>query len=106
MKKLKTRADKGKSEATIEGAVARYATEHGLRNRKYRNPNVVGGLDRIFLPPGGRPFWIEFKREKGGKISHHQQVEFDWLIANGYEAYFCNDIEYGKGIVDYYCALR
>lgn len=37
-------------------------------------PSVSGLPDRIVLLPGGRLFFVELKRPKGGVVAEHQKV--------------------------------
>lgn len=51
----------------------------------------IGIPDRMILLPGGRLFFVEMKREKGGRISKGQdrfreilsELGFTWLRING-----------------------
>ena len=105
MSKLRTRAQKGKLEAQVERPVMEHARKIGLLCRKYKTPNHRSSPDDIFLPAFGRAFFIEFKREKGGVVTHKQKKEHHRLRSRGYCVYVCNNIEQGKAIVEFHNAL-
>lgn len=48
---------------------------------------VCKGVPDLFVPEWG--FWIEMKRQKGGKVSDEQKDWIEYLTANGYKAVVC-----------------
>ncbi|MBU6231499.1 VRR-NUC domain-containing protein [Patescibacteria group bacterium] len=70
-------------EASIENAVVRWARSRGLVCIKM-NPQGMKGLpDRLFLLPGGNPFFLELKRP-GEKPRPTQVFWHDLLRRLGY----------------------
>lgn len=49
-------------ETDTEQKVCRKAKDHGVLNFKLFGKHETGIPDRVFLIPGGRPLFIEFKR--------------------------------------------
>lgn len=47
-------------------------------------PSVSGLPDRIVLLPGGRMFFVELKRPKGGRVAAHQTVVHKKLAKLGF----------------------
>lgn len=87
-------------ERTIENAVLAYA------KRKYDAVVVKMNLqgrrswpDRMFFPPGGVPFFIEFKRE-GTKPTALQDHTHQKLATLGYKVWVIDDISEGKYVID------
>ncbi len=60
-------------ESSIERAVVRWATKHGISSIKMESSSQVGLPDRLFLITGGKPLFIEFKAPTG-KLSMIQTV--------------------------------
>lgn len=86
-------------EAPIEKAVCDYAKAKGLLVYKFTSPNRRSVPDRLFILPGGKVFFIEFKAY--GKVpTEGQQRELERLLDQGCLAYVCDNIEFGKQIVD------
>jgi hypothetical protein len=72
-------------EKTIEQrACHRVTNELGVPSKKFVVPGDNGWPDRIFLIPGGRPFFIEFK-VPGGTPTPKQLFIHDWLRRLGYD---------------------
>ena len=72
-------------ESSIERWVCRKARlQFGVPNLKITQPGSTGWPDRLFLIPGGRPLFIEFKKpgEEPEKIQLHRHEE---LRALGYD---------------------
>jgi len=105
MAKIKTRAQKGKSEAYIEDKIRRYAKTLGLKNMKFTSPAHRSVPDRIFFPTGGKCFLIEFKREFGGRLTPRQDLEIKSFMALGYSVFIVSDVQQGKDIIDATLAL-
>lgn len=61
-------------EKDIERKLTGMITKYGGRCLKWVCPGWTGVPDRIILLPGGRIYFIELKRPKGGKYSKMQ----DW----------------------------
>lgn len=105
MRKLKTRADKGKSEEYIETRVNAYAKKLGIDQYKFTSPGHRSVPDRLYFPRGGRCFMIEFKREKGGKLTVGQSNKINRFTELGYPVYVCDSVQQGKDILDSVHAL-
>lgn len=90
-------------EKAVDAAIVAYAKSRGLVSVKLTMLATYGfaGLpDRMFLGPGRLVFFIEMKRP-GGKMS---DLQFFWqkkMEALGFHVYECDDIQYGKDIIDY-----
>ena len=89
-------------ERTIENAVLAYAKrKYDLLIVKMNLQGRRSWPDRMFMPPGGKPVFIEFKRpgEKPTALQAHTHVK----LANlGYVVYVIDSIEAGKTIVDHF----
>lgn len=70
-------------ESSIERKACSEAKKLGVRNVKMNTLSDTGWPDRMFLIPGGRPLFIEFKRP-GGELSPKQQYVHDLLKSLGY----------------------
>ena len=92
-------------ESTIEKRVAAYANKLEIMNRKYSSPNHRSVPDRIFLPANGCAFFIEFKREIGGRLTPGQIREIDKLLDRHYPVYVVNSVKEGKELLDSIHAL-
>lgn len=60
-------------EKDIEKKLKKMVERHGGLCLKWVSPGMDGVPDRIVLLPGGRVFFIELKRPKGGKLSELQK---------------------------------
>ncbi len=67
------------SESKIEQRVVEEAKKLGVIGLKLTSSGNTGVPDRMFLIPGGRPLFIEFKKP-GGKLSEKQVY---WISALG-----------------------
>lgn len=57
-------------------------------------PFCMAGLpDRLVILPGGRIYFIELKRESGGKLSPMQKIVFSKLEKLGFPVYVLNTYE-------------
>lgn len=65
----------------------------GGRCLKWTCPGWSGVPDRIVLLPGGRIYFVETKRPKGGKLSALQLKWCEWLTALGFECWTVWDHE-------------
>lgn len=74
-------------ESKIESTACSFALAQGVFSIKLRD--VERGMpDRLFLVPGGRPLFIEFKRV-GGKVTPYQQMIHERLAHAGYSVVVC-----------------
>ena len=78
------------TEAQIENAFAAYAKQKGCKALKLVFLVGRGFPDRTVLCPGGKIFFIEFKR-KGGKLSPQQIQVRDVLTGLGFSYFVCNE---------------
>lgn len=80
-------------EKDIEGKVCRRAfSELGVRNIKVNTLTETGWPDRMFLIPGGRPLFIEFKRP-GGVVEPKQLHIHGILQELDYSVVVCDNEE-------------
>jgi hypothetical protein len=87
-------------EKNIERAVCDYAKSLGIENRKYKNPGIRGGPDRIFFVKCRQEvFWVEFKRRKG-VLTDNQKREIAWMRGMGYCVFVVDNVADGKELVD------
>jgi hypothetical protein len=90
-------------EKQVDQAIVAYAKKRGLLSIKLTMLGTMGfaGLpDRLFLGTGRLVFFIEMKRP-GGKMSELQKLWQGRLETLGFHVYECDDIDYGKQIIDY-----
>lgn len=90
-------------EATIEKAVCEYAKSKGWLVYKFTSPGHLGVPDRLFILPGGKVIFIEFKAP-GKEPTPAQDREIRRIQTQGCHVWVCSDIEKGKAIVDAYFA--
>ena len=77
-------------EARIEqAACARILRTLGVTNFKL---GIGGWPDRVFLVPGGKPVFIEFK-SLSGKPDPRQEHQIEVLKTLGYNVEVCNDVD-------------
>lgn len=89
-------------EKVIEEKVNKYAESKGMIQYKFVSPNRRSVPDRMYVVKGGKTFFIEFKR-KGEKPTPGQEREIAKLRAQGSLVYVVDNIEQGKGIIDFMC---
>lgn len=93
-------------EKDIEAKVVKYAKERQCLVRKMGGFGFAAWPDRLFLAPGGKTFWIEFKRPKVGKLSPGQEEMIMVMRAMGHVVYVVDDVERGKAIIEAELARR
>lgn len=86
-------------EKEIEKKFCRYASNLGCKAYKLASMGNRGFPDRTVICPGGRVFFIEFKR-KGGKMSPNQIIMKNTLEALGFEYYVCDEKGQAELILD------
>jgi hypothetical protein len=86
-------------EKHIEKSVKVYAESKGWLTRKWTSPGHNFVPDQIFIVPGGRVIFVEFKRE-GGVCSEGQKREHRRLRTQGCTVYVIDSIESGKEMVN------
>jgi hypothetical protein len=81
-------------EARVRNKVVKFAAERGvLHIRMSFRPGVARGWpDDLFLIPGGRPLFIEFKRP-GARPTPLQLFRLETLNALGYDAGWCDSAD-------------
>lgn len=85
-----------KLEKEIERKLVELVKRHGGLCLKWVCPGWLGVPDRIVLMPGGRVYFVELKRPKGGEISAMQQWWADKLRTLGFWVLFIhNEVEIG-----------
>lgn len=72
-------------EKEIEKKLRKKVETLGGRCLKWTCPGWSGVPDRIVLLPGGRIYFVETKRPKGGELSALQKKWSAWLTALGFE---------------------
>lgn len=86
-------AARKKLELSTELKVCKRALEnYGVGNIKINTRSETGYPDRMFLIPGGRPLFIEFKRE-GEEPSKKQLYIHEGLRALGYDVEVHDDVD-------------
>lgn len=73
-----------KLEKEIEAKLRKMVTKHGGHCLKWVCPGWSGVPDRIVLLPGGRVYFVELKRPKGGQVSPMQRWWADLLRRLGF----------------------
>lgn len=86
-------------EKDIESRVCKYAERFGWRAMKFVSPNYRSVPDRIFFKHPGRVFFIEFKKA-GEQPTPKQWAEITRLRDEGFDVFVCDDIDFGKTIID------
>lgn len=71
-------------ERDIEKKLRDMVRKHGGKCLKWTCPGEAGVPDRIVLMPGGRVYFVETKRPKGGKLSALQKYRHKCLRALGF----------------------
>ena len=85
-------------ERDIESKVREFALKQGLLCYKFTSPSKRSVPDRMFVNPGGRVWFIEFKR-RGEKPTASQAVEIAKLQKQGVTVHVVDNVEDGKRIV-------
>jgi len=88
-------------EKEIQKKVVTYATKKGVKGiRMYFGPGMrVGWPDYLFLIERGNALFIEFKAT-GKRPTKKQQQKITILIGLGFSCHVCDNIEYGKKLID------
>ena len=86
-------------EKHIEAKVCDYAKQRGLLVYKFTSPARAAVPDRLFVLPGGRVFFIEFKRE-GQKPTPAQTREHARLQAHGVTVFVIDNVLDGLRAID------
>jgi len=86
-------------EKIIEQKVCDYAKSKGCLVYKFTSPSRRSVPDRMFIAPGGRVFWIEFKR-LGLKPTPGQEVEIEKIRSKGGIVCVADSVEQGKWVID------
>jgi Holliday junction resolvase len=88
------------TESTIERAVCAYAKNKGCIVMKLSGQNQRGQPDRMFILDG-KVLFIEFKAP-GKRPTALQERWIDDLRRQGMFATWCDDIEKGKGLINFF----
>jgi hypothetical protein len=86
-------------EKEIEKSVKAYAESKGWLTRKWTSPGHVFVPDQIFIRPGGKVIFVEFKR-KGLLPTVGQLREHDKLRKMGCTVWLIDSVEVGRGLID------
>ena len=98
-----TRSDE--LEVSIERKSVKYAREkHGAIGIKFKDPSRRNAPDRLFLFPGGKVCFIEFKRD--GEEPREGQIEYQFSLRRlGFRASFCDNLTDAKEFLDHVANL-
>lgn len=86
-------------EKNIEAKVCGYARERGLLAYKFTSPAHAAVPDRLFILPGGRMFFCEFKR-RGQKPTPAQEREHKRLRAYDVPVFVIDNVDDGLRMID------
>lgn len=86
-------------EKNIEAKVCGYARERGLLAYKFTSPAHAAVPDRLFILPGGRMFFCEFKR-RGQKPTPAQEREHKRLRAYNVPVFVIDNVDDGLRMID------
>ena len=86
-------------EKHIEAKVCDYAKQRGLLVYKFTSPARAAVPDRLFILPGGRMFFCEFKRE-GQKPTIPQEREHKRLRAYDVPVFVIDNVDAGLRMID------
>ena len=86
-------------EKHIEAKVCDYAKQRGLLVYKFTSPARAAVPDRLFILPGGRMFFCEFKRE-GQKPTPPQEREHHRLRQHGVSVWVIDNVDAGLRMID------
>lgn len=78
-------------EREIEAELVRMIEAAGGKCLKWVCPGWAGVPDRICLLPGGKVFFVETKRPKGGRLSKLQEYWGKQLVKLGFRWYTAYD---------------
>lgn len=92
-------------ERDIERAVCKYAESRGMLQYKFTSPARAAVPDRLFVMPGGRVFFIEFKAP-GKKATPPQFREHMRLTLQGSQVFVVDGVTTGREVVDMMLAMR
>ena len=87
------------SEKQIEAKVCEYARRKGCMALKFSSPGRVNVPDRIFLGPGGKTLFIEFKAP-GKKPTEGQVREITRLQELDFSVFWTDSEDRGKELID------
>jgi hypothetical protein len=86
-------------EKNIEAKVCGYARERGLLAYKFTSPAHAAVPDRLFVLPGGKMFFCEFKRQ-GQKPTPPQEREHHRLRQHKVSVFVIDNVDDGLRMVD------
>ena len=86
-------------EKHIEAKVCDYAKQRGLLVYKFTSPARAAVPDRLFILPGGRMFFCEFKRE-GQKPTPPQEREHKRLRQHKVSVWVIDNVDAGLRMID------
>lgn len=89
-------------EKVIERKVCEYAKQLGCLVYKFTSPQARSVPDRLLIAPGGKVFFIEFKR-LGEKPTAAQVIEHAKLVKQGVRVFVVDNVPAGKALVEEMC---
>lgn len=88
------------SETDLEKQCVRLARKNGFVSMKIEKNGHKGVPDRLFIGKN-QIYFIEFKRPGGGVVSKQQLFWHNFLKSNGIKAYFCDNFNDFKAILNH-----
>lgn len=88
-------------EKQIENEFVLYATKFGAKVVKFNDQSTTGAPDRIVFLPGGKVFFIEFKKPNG-VVSPKQDAYHRTLHRLGFGIHTCYSFNQAKEVFDHY----
>lgn len=86
------RSPRGGLELSVEERAVRWCERRGIPMLKFKPPGSNGWPDRLVLVYGGRPFFVEFKRQ-GGEADPLQAHTHEQMRSLGYDVEVCDSFE-------------
>jgi hypothetical protein len=100
-----TRKNSNPLEKEIEKAVCERAKKLGCLTYKFTSPARRSVPDRLIVPQGLPPFFIEFKR-RGEKPTDSQKIEIQKIRDQGTPVFIIDDVEQGCRLLHLVCTAR
>ena len=89
-------------ESSTERKCKQFADACNIKNVKLFCPWDRGYPDRLFLPEGGVPFFVEFKRTKNSNLRAQQRKHRNELLDLNYIVYVCHSLaDFKEVLMDY-----
>jgi hypothetical protein len=102
--KTKAKASEIKEKDDVELPFCKYAERNGCKALKLIYLRKKGFPDRTVICPGGKVFFIEFKRP-GKPLEPLQKIAQSLLLSFGFEYYVCDQPGQAEKILDNFLAF-